>query len=202
MKRIDTRSPEAVQDALAAKSLTSDDLEDDENIVRVFTTIARKHGGGRKAKEFAAMIARLRNSPKQWDAADLMTVLENAVKSYRRPRARFLGITRKDMFSEGSSFLFGQTKHGKCGIVAYGRFLADFHDEPPRRSRLLRRTVTQCLSSTGFLFRVKRCGDPTCARAYPHSVAEHDIKEERLCPDCKKGFDKAFGRDKPTADSP
>ena len=45
----------------------------------------------------------------------------------------------------------------------------------------------------GHLFGLQRCSDPTCPRAYPNSLDEHDAKGAILCGQCRDGFDRLFG---------
>lgn len=49
------------------------------------------------------------------------------------------------------------------------------------------------------MFGIQCCTDPTCARAYPHSLEEHDAKSEALCPACQHGFDTKLRRKKAVA---
>jgi len=56
------------------------------------------------------------------------------------------------------------------------------------------RTFKQALSSFGFMLGVARCSSPTCARAYPHHLGEHDAKTKKLCPVCLKGFENKLGK--------
>jgi len=119
--------------------------------------------------------------------------LRNAVKPYLRPKARFVGVTREDIFGKGYSFLLA-LRVNNYGVLSYWRYTARFTEETPSRTRLLQRIHKQAVCSAGHVFGLARCSDPTCPRAYVHSVAEHDRKNEELCPACKKAFDKAFGR--------
>ena len=47
--------------------------------------------------------------------------------------------------------------------------------------------------TNGKVFGIDSCTDPSCPRAYPHSVAEHDAKSDKLCDKCRKALNKAFG---------
>jgi predicted Zn-dependent protease len=97
------------------------------------------------------------------------------------------------MFEEKTNFLFGYAYNkGPIAVISYRRFTADFNSDVPNRPRLIKRTAKQALSSIGFMLGVARCNDPTCPRAYPHSLAEHDAKSMNLCPACRAGFQKAL----------
>ena len=97
----------------------------------------------------------------------------------------YLGITQKDIFIGNSNFLFGWA--GKdYGVMSYHRFLATFNREPPNRTRLCNRMVKQGISSSFFILGIPRCTNPTCIRAYPHNLTEHDQKSNELCSWCKE----------------
>jgi len=130
---------------------------------------------------------------RQWGANSLLEALKKGVADHARPRAGYLGVTSKDIFEKDYNFLFGWGSRGYAAM-SYHRFRSEFNYETPNRKRLVQRALKQCLSSAGFVFGVARCSDPTCARAYPHSLAEHDAKGSKLCSTCRKGFDSAFGR--------
>ena len=76
--------------------------------------------------------------------------------------------------------------------MSYHRFTAKFDGDLPNQKRLVKRIKMQALASIGHIFRIKRCSNPTCARAYPHSLPEHDAKEGTLCAQCEAGFKKLF----------
>lgn len=95
----------------------------------------------------------------------------------------YLGVTDADLFSDDSNFLFGQAD-GEYGVVSSFRFQALNNYEPECRPRLLMRLKKQALSTVGFMMSIPRCPDPSCARAFPLSLAEHDAKSEHLCPIC------------------
>jgi predicted Zn-dependent protease len=54
--------------------------------------------------------------------------------------------------------------------------------------------LKQALSSTGLLFGLQRCINPTCARAYANGLTEHDAKQPKLCAACDEAFAKRFGK--------
>ncbi|MCK4532989.1 hypothetical protein KAU39_04325 [bacterium] len=97
----------------------------------------------------------------------------------------YLGITREDIFSGNSNFLFGWAEKN-YGVMSYHRFLAEFNREPPNRTRLCNRMVKQGISSSFFILGIPRCTNPTCIRAYPHNLTEHDQKSNELCSWCKE----------------
>ncbi|MFA5780521.1 MAG: hypothetical protein WC947_10345 [Elusimicrobiota bacterium] len=90
-----------------------------------------------------------------------------------------LGVMVYDIYADGINFVFGRAGEGS-GVMSYSRFFDDF---TPNHVTM-KRAVVQSLSSTGMILGLERCTTPTCARAYPHSLEEHDRKEDKLCNSC------------------
>ncbi|HDY65149.1 MAG TPA: hypothetical protein ENH84_02805 [Phycisphaerae bacterium] len=137
--------------------------------------------------------ARARQTPRQWDAGELVRALKVAAEPHQAAKVRFLGITGKDIYTRNYKYLFGW-RVGRYGVISYRRFTAEFTGERPRRSRLVLRAYCQAMASAGHVFNVARCNDPTCPRAYVNSLAEQNAKTENLCHQCTTGFDRAFRR--------
>jgi predicted Zn-dependent protease len=129
----------------------------------------------------------------QWDSTNLLNCMREVVSVRPRSNVGFLAVTQMDLYSNESRYVFGLAEqNANCGIVSYRRYKSDLLDEPTNRERLRQRTLKQALSSTGLLFGIPRCTDPTCARAYANSLTEHDAKEVRLCSQCRDGFHQRF----------
>jgi tetratricopeptide (TPR) repeat protein len=97
----------------------------------------------------------------------------------------YIGVTDADLFSEDSNFYFGSAE-GDYGVISSSRFRAGEGFEPPSRPRLVKRLKKQAMSTVAAIMDIPRCADPSCARAFPNSVAEHDAKSEHYCPECLK----------------
>ncbi len=97
----------------------------------------------------------------------------------------YLGITEADIYSDDNNYVFGWAQPG-FGVMSYSRFKASFFNERDYRPRLVERAVKQGISSTFFILGIPRCTNAMCARAYPHSLAEQDLKEGTLCSWCKE----------------
>ncbi len=122
----------------------------------------------------------------QYDAERLLSNLEKTFKVKRGSNIKgYLGITEEDIFTKDFNFLFGWAHKG-YGVMSYHRFRAEFNDEPPNRARLLKRAAKQGISSSFFILGIPRCTTPTCARAYPHNLSEHDQKSFEICASCKQ----------------
>lgn len=158
-------------------------------------------GLDREAANLRETSAIYQKSDQQWDASNLLATMLGVLR--QRPgleSAIIVGITSADLYEGDSNYLFGIAGTGRrhC-IVSCARFRADFFGEPPDRSRLVARLHKQLLSSIGFALGVPRPTDPTSARAYPASIAEHDAKSEYMSAACIKGFERALGRPLPAA---
>jgi len=105
----------------------------------------------------------------------------------------YIGVTPKDIHSEKSSSQYG-ISIGSYGMISYFHFTGRRNRERPNRPRLIDRLLKQALSSVNFTFSIPRCSTPYCARAFPHSMNEHDAKSDKLCPVCKERL-KAFIQD-------
>jgi predicted Zn-dependent protease len=179
-----------VKAAMTQLNLSTDDLGAEENLISLMKHLLAA-GNPAAIEQFDALLEESVGKDPQWDADRLQTLLVQAVKPYRRDRTAYLGVTSEDIYAEDYNFLFGSANR-QGGILSYRRFTAAFNDETPNQTRLLKRATMQALSSIGFIYGVERCTNPTCARAYPHSLSEHDAKEGTLCPQCRNGFKNIF----------
>ena len=48
--------------------------------------------------------------------------------------------------------------------------------------------MIQAFDTVGALLGLPDCTGLSCARAYPHSLEEHDRKLDRLCPECLRAL--------------
>lgn len=179
---------------LQSRGISREDVEQDAGVVEAFREILFSAGDAQVLARFDADMERLRQADKQWDIGSLLNNLRVAVRSFRQERVYFLGVANLDAFEGQSNFIFGTAETGgHHAVVTYRRFTAAFNRDGPSRKRLLERTLKQSLSSIGFMFGVGRCSDPTCARAYPQSLAEHDAKSTDLCRLCRAAFERVPG---------
>ena len=174
--------------------LTKEDLNKETNALKLIRQLLQSSSPDTIA-QFEAKLADSIGKDPQWNADQLQTTLSRAVDHYRRKNIAYLGITPVDIYAEDFNYLFGWAK-SSCGIMSYRRFTADFNAENPNQERLVKRTLMQCLSSVGIIYGLERCTDPTCARAYPNSLEEHDAKTGQLCAECRNGFQTIFEQDK------
>lgn len=174
--------------------LEKKDIQVEANVLKLMHHIARLNG--RQGEEtLETYLKDATGKDPQWNADQLLETLVNAVRPFRRQNIAYLGITPVDIYTADYNFLFGWA-YNSGGIISYRRFSAVFNDETPSQDRLIKRTLMQCLSSLGFVHGIEKCSDPTCAKAYPNSLTEHDAKTGALCSECKNAFKKALGQDK------
>jgi len=174
----------------------SEDLDQEDVVIDACRRLSLDSGGTNGLARFDAVLAGVRKAERQRDIDELLTAVQTAVRPYLRDNVFFMGVADLDAFSGESNFIFGTARHpGHYAAITYRRFSADFQQENPDRRRLVERSLKQALSSLGFMLGVPRCSTPTCARAYPHSLAEHDAKSTELCEACRAGFDRALGRE-------
>ncbi len=186
---------------LLTKDIRPEDLERDAELVKACRAIALASGGVEELAKFDANLAQLRQADKQWDIDELLNSLRVAAAPFRQPNLCFLGILNLDAFADQSNFIFGTAEtNGHHAVVTYRRFTGEFNGETPSRKRLVDRLLKQSLSSVGFMLGVPRCATPTCARAYPHTLQEHDAKSTELCSACRSGFERALGVRLPRAE--
>jgi predicted Zn-dependent protease len=121
----------------------------------------------------------------QFDAARLLAKIRRQYPLGSRPEVKgYLGVTKEDIFAKDFNFLFGWAGEGH-GLMSYHRFTNEFNGEPPNPDAVKKRTVKQAISSSLNILGIPRCSTPTCARAYPHSLSEHDRKGIEICTSCR-----------------
>jgi len=178
--------------AMKELRLTKKDLEKTDNILKLMKYFL-KDSGSEAIKDFDERMEELKGKYPQWNSDQLLTILFRAVKPYRRKNVAYLAVTSVDIYAKDYNFLFGWANRSG-GVMSYHRFTSQFNNEAPNRERLLKRIFMQSLSSIGHIYGLKRCINPKCARAYPHSLAEHDAKDGTLCSQCRNGFKEIFGK--------
>ncbi len=121
----------------------------------------------------------------QYLAENLIGRLRSAVPFGENKQIKgYLGVTAKGLYCPTCNFLFGRSEYA-YGVISYDKFLAAHSNEGDNRPRLVKRLLKQALSTTNFMLGIPRCNTPFCARAYPHSLREHDVKSDDLCPVCR-----------------
>jgi predicted Zn-dependent protease len=202
LRRMQEDSPDEFSTMLNGAGVQEADLAQDPVVLKLQQWLVNQPGNEAGKQAFTQALQKLPSYEKQWNSSDLLKVIVDVTKPYQQKNVRFLGVTRCDIYSEKTAFLFANSYMGQISVMSYRRFMSASTRETPNRDRLLKRSVNQALSSCGKVFGIDACSDPTCPRAYPHSVAEQDAKGEKLCDQCLKAFDEAFGRKRPSPPVP
>ncbi|HUG12547.1 MAG TPA: archaemetzincin [Opitutaceae bacterium] len=169
-------------------AVTKAKLESDDKLV--ISVVRRMLEADQTALEdFNTRFEESKQGGQQWQASLLLRWFDAAITPAKRGQKRFLAVTSVDLYAPDTNYLFGSAQiGGKSAIISAARFTADFNGDTPHRPRLIERLLKQALSSYGQMLGVPRCTNPECARAYPHSLAEHDAKSPDLCAQCRTGF--------------
>ncbi len=101
-----------------------------------------------------------------------------------------IGVVGRDMTQKGLNFVFGHAApNARVGVASYWRF--GWREGP--RDKVAHRLAVQLLSTTGVLLGLGRCEDPTCVRAFPNNLEEHDRKRA-FCAACRPRVEAALRR--------
>ena len=131
---------------------------------------------------------------KQYNADALNSQLEQEYSQLLNNRTTLgvLGILPDGLYFRHTNFVFGQTGERHTGVISYAMFYNSFDGNPVPAQTGLKRTLTQAMSSVGLILGLPRCSIPRCARAYPESLAEHDLKHDTLCYICLENLGKLY----------
>ena len=88
---------------LSAAGMTSDDLKDDAKVIQFTIKTLRDSGQEEGARQVEQMAAR---SQEQWSAEAILNALGPAIPRTTNPKVRFIGITSRDIFMQGTNFVF------------------------------------------------------------------------------------------------
>jgi archaemetzincin len=108
-------------------------------------------------------------------------LLEWLVGHVPAPGARLLGVTDVDLFIPVLTFVFGEAQlGGTAAIVSTARLR-----EPPTEPLIRARLVKESVHEIGHTYGLVHCISHSCAMARSPALAAVDVKEDRLCPDCR-----------------
>jgi predicted Zn-dependent protease len=159
----------------------------------------RSQGQAAEAENLEKEMRHFEKWDKQWRASGLLNMLRAHLLRTPMPGAvTVVGVTAADLCEDEVNYLFGSAlTGGRLAVTSYARYTGEFNQVPPERKKLLGRLHKQLLSGIGYALGVPRPTDPTSARAYPASLAQHDAKSEYMSAACRAGFEKALGRKLP-----
>ncbi len=189
----EAKNDPAFQALLRRLKLSTQELDSDEKVFALAEKILESEPDKEQVTRFREELAFLRRLGPQWDSLPLLDQVKQTFGTAGGSARGVLGVTKLDLYANQSRYVFGMAESGmNCAVISYWRYRSALMQEPSNRDRLRERTLKQALSSTGLLFGLPRCTDPTCARAYANDLTEHDSKQPKLCVPCKEAFAKRF----------
>jgi archaemetzincin len=100
--------------------------------------------------------------------------------------ARVLGITSRDIFLPGLSFVFGQAQlGGRAALLSLARLQQEFYGFPCDTLLLMTRACTEAVHELGHTFGLVHCRDPRCVMSLSTTVNEVDAKLQEFCGSCR-----------------
>ena len=94
---------------------------------------------------------------------------------------RLLGVTDVDLFIPVLTFVFGEAQlGGRTAIVSLARLT-----EAADPARLAARLCKEAVHEMGHTFGLVHCVSPACVMSRSPGLSAVDLKEDRLCADCR-----------------
>lgn len=89
----------------------------------------------------------------------------------------YVGITDRDLYSEGLNFVFGEgSLHFRSGVYSLVRY------ETPDPVQFLRRSLKLVSHESGHILSIDHCAEWSCVMQGANSLEEHDRQPLHLCP--------------------
>ncbi len=98
--------------------------------------------------------------------------------------AKLLGVTDVDLFIPVLTFVFGEAQLGGAAAIVSTARLREPPAEPLIRARLTKESVHE----VGHAYGLVHCASLTCAMARSPALGAVDVKEDRLCHDCRDRY--------------
>ena len=100
-----------------------------------------------------------------------------------------IGLFNVDLFIPILTFIFGQAVlGGNTGIASLYRLNNERYGMPPDKNILLERFQKEVIHELGHTFGLIHCNTPECVMRSSTYVEDIDLKEGRLCHNCRMGF--------------
>ncbi len=111
-------------------------------------------------------------------------ILEWLVARVPEAGAKLLGVTDVDLFIPVLTFVFGEAQlGGSAAIVSTARLR-----EPPVEPLIRGRLVKESVHEVGHTFGLVHCVTAACVMARSPALASVDVKDDRLCQDCRARY--------------
>lgn len=116
---------------------------------------------------------------------DAICVLEK-IKDFKAEKIIY--ICDKDLYEGNLNFIFGlaQGIGGKRCIVSISRLKESFYGKKENKELTILRTAKEVVHELGHLKGFKHCPNKKCVMHFSNSLMDTDIKDYKLCDDCKK----------------
>lgn len=111
----------------------------------------------------------------QFDSTKILTQLKAQLPANQVT----LGIFRDDLYTEGSTFIFGEAEiKGQVGIISLARLTTHNHGETLTH---IRKVATH---EVGHILGLRHCQTKSCVMSFSKDLVAVSQKRDRLCVDC------------------
>lgn len=119
----------------------------------------------------------------QYDASGLLRAVAGCVEA---DPARVLGVTSRDIYLPGLTFVFGQAQlGGRAALLSLARLRQEFYGFPGDTLLLIQRACTEAVHELGHTFGLVHCRDPRCVMSLSTTLDEVDAKLGEFCGSCR-----------------
>lgn len=113
-------------------------------------------------------------------------MLQRVVNLVRPKDWRFLAIADVDLYIPILKYVFGEAQiGGPCAVVSIYRLRQEFYGLETDDALLKQRLLKECVHEIGHTLDLRHCQDYRCVMASSHAVEWIDLRETRLCEECR-----------------
>ncbi len=112
-------------------------------------------------------------------------ILRAVVAQAPADAARVLGVTDRDLYLPGLTFVFGQAQlSGRAAVISVARLRQEFYGLAADRELSCARAATTAFHEIGHTFGLVHCRDTQCVMSLSTDVVQVDAKRRALCRSC------------------